>query len=75
MNRNELALIEQIRPTNQQLSRLLQEHEGYESRLASLARQRWRSAEDYAEEQRLKRLKLAGRDRIQEILSAHRVGS
>jgi uncharacterized protein YdcH (DUF465 family) len=75
MNQSELDLIASIRPDHDELARLLAAHEDYESRLAALAGQKWRSAEEYAEEQRLKREKLAGRDRIQRILAEHRISA
>ncbi len=75
MNQADLDLIKAICSTQPELARLFADHEKFESRLAAIARQRWRSAEDYAEEQRLKRSKLAGRDRMERILAQHRLSA
>ncbi len=75
MQQCDLDLIDSIRPTHRELDRLLADHRDYERRLSELARQRWRSTDDYAEEQLLKRKKLAGRDRIHEILAQHRLSA
>lgn len=72
MNDRDLALIERLIPDNAELSRLLSKHEEYEARLRVINRQKWRTPEEYVEEKKLKQLKLAGRDRMETILSAHR---
>ncbi len=72
MNDRDLALIERLIPDNAELSRLLSKHEEYEARLRVISKQKWRTPEEYVEEKKLKRLKLAGRDRMELILAAHR---
>ena len=72
MNDSDLALIERLVPDNAELSHLLGKHEEYEARLQVISRQKWRTPEDYVEEKKLKQLKLAGRDRMESILAAHR---
>ena len=72
MNDSDLVLIERLIPDNAELSHLLSKHQEYEARLRVISRQKWRTSEEYVEEKRLKRLKLAGRDRMESILAEHR---
>lgn len=72
MNDRDLALIERLVPDNVELSRLVSKHKEYEARLEVICRQKWRTPEEYVEEKKLKRLKLAGRDRMETILALHR---
>ncbi len=72
MNTTDLVLVEDLVPSCPELSRLLQEHREYERELEFMARRKWLSATEQAERQRLKRLKLRGRDRIESIIAPHR---
>lgn len=72
MERHDLDLIERLAPDYPELVQLMEKHRDYERSLAPLAVARWLSQEEEAEERRLKRLKLVGRDRIESILTAHR---
>lgn len=72
MERQDLALIDRLEPEHPELAQLMERHRGYERELAPLSHARWLSSAEEAEQRRLKRLKLVGRDRIESILSAHR---
>lgn len=50
-----------------EFERLRREHVKLEAKLSELEAQRWLSASDEAEVKRLKRLKLAKKDRMQEL--------
>ncbi|MEE2827669.1 MAG: DUF465 domain-containing protein [Myxococcota bacterium] len=69
MTESELALITRLSDTNPELRRLYSRHCEYEERLDELKRSRWQSPEEYAETKKLKRAKLAGRDRMASILA------
>ena len=72
MNHDDLTLIRHLLPAHPELERLVQKHDGYEERLARMVSRRWQSPSEQAEMKQLKRLKLAGRDRIASILAEHR---
>jgi len=72
MERHDLDLIDRLVPEHPELVRLMEQHRHLERSLAPLAEARWLSPAEEAEERRLKRLKLVGRDRIEAILTAHR---
>jgi uncharacterized protein len=72
MNERDLLLIERLIPQDPELNRLVSKHEGYEARLQVISQKKWQTPEEYIEEKQLKRLKLAGRDRIASILARHR---
>ncbi len=72
MNTSDLVIIQGLAPGNPELARLVQKHQDYERELEFMARRRWLSATEQADRQRLKRLKLRGRDRIESIIAPHR---
>ncbi len=72
MNNDDLVLIRHLLPAHRELERLVHKHGGYEERLARMVARRWQSPSELAEMKQLKRLKLAGRDRIASILAEHR---
>lgn len=72
MEAQELNLITQLSSSNSELRHLVMRHAGMEEDLARLERIRFPSEAERREIQKLKRLKLRGKDRMQEILSAHR---
>jgi uncharacterized protein YdcH (DUF465 family) len=51
--------------------RLVEKHQEYDDRLATLRAQRWLSEVDKLEEVKLKKLKLAVKDEIEAILRRH----
>ena len=70
MNESDVKRIQSLSSTNPELKRLYSKHCEYERRLTEIKRGKWRSPEEYAEEQELKRRKLAGRDRMASIIAA-----
>ncbi len=68
MEDREKARIEALLPEDAELSRLWREHQEFEDRISAMEGRAWLSADESAECNRLKKLKLAGRDRIAEIL-------
>jgi hypothetical protein len=74
MDKQDLQLIEQLLPENEELASLWREHRELETQLDALGQRVYLSPAEQAEAKRLKKVKLAGRDRIEEILAAHRQG-
>ncbi len=72
MNQRDKELLNSLKTTHPELQRLCTKHEEYEQKLDSLKRVRWSSPAEEAESRKLKRLKLAGRDRMASILAEHR---
>lgn len=72
MEASDNALLEKLLPTNDDLRKLWDEHLELERQLEVFNRKPRLTAEDEMEEKRLKKIKLAGRDRIEAILDAHR---
>ena len=75
MNADERALIERLVPGNAELAQLWKEHEQLEAELAQLRDRRFPTPEEDLREREIRKRKLAGRDRIQVILRAHRAES
>lgn len=69
MEATEVALINSLVGTHDELRHLYGKHQDYERELAGLEKIRFPSEADRREINRLKRLKLRGKDRIQSILS------
>ncbi len=72
MEQRETELLERLLPTHEELSRLWHEHLELEKQLDDLGNRVYLSAEEQMEVQRLKKVKLAGRDRIESILASYR---
>lgn len=72
MEHSDLKLIEQLMKQDAELERLWSEHLDFERRLEEMNRKPYLTSEEQVEQARLKKLKLAGRDRIEAILAAHR---
>jgi uncharacterized protein YdcH (DUF465 family) len=66
------AVIEQIKQENAEFCRLLAEHQGYETQLASYNEMRYLTSEQEVDRKRLQKLKLAGKDRILAILGEYK---
>jgi uncharacterized protein YdcH (DUF465 family) len=71
MESSELELIHRLSAKNDELRHLFSQHQKYESQLTSMT-VRHPSESESREIARVKRLKLRGKDRIQQILAAHR---
>ena len=59
-------------PGNEELRGLMGEHRVYETRLEEFNKRVYLSDQEQVERKRLQKLKLAGRDRIEQILAEHR---
>lgn len=69
MEAGEIELINRLSPNHPELKYLVQRHQGFEKELGRLERIRFPSEAERREINKLKRLKLRGKDRIQEILT------
>ncbi len=74
MDANELKLLESLLPENEELNQLWEEHKMLNQKLDAMANQAYFTAEEQVERKQMQKRKLAGRDRMAAILSAHRVG-
>ena len=72
MENKDLELIQRLLDSDQELARLWHEHQELEARLEALGQRPYLSPEDQVEVKRLKKLKLAGRDRMEAILVRYR---
>ncbi|MCP4869970.1 MAG: DUF465 domain-containing protein [Proteobacteria bacterium] len=72
MNEHDKSMIDSLSTTHPELMRLRTKHEEYEEQLRAISSKRWRSKGETLQEQKLKRLKLQGRDRMASILAKHR---
>ena len=72
MEKRDQELIDQLLPENQELQELVKEHKEFESQLGEFSKRLYLSDEENREKKRIQKLKLAGRDRIEQILKDHR---
>jgi hypothetical protein len=72
MEPRDVALIERLLPSQPELRRLWEEHLRLDRELEELHRLRFRTEEEEARRQEIRKTKLAGRDRIEAILREHR---
>lgn len=72
MEKSDLELIKSLMEENGELRVLMEEHGELEEQLVVIRHKRYLTAEDEVEKKTLQKLKLAGRDKIEEILSEHR---
>jgi hypothetical protein len=75
MERQDLDLIEKYSPVDEELRRHIEDHHRYEEILENLSKRAHLSPEEELEEKRVKKLKLKGRDRIEQILSKYRTSA
>jgi hypothetical protein len=59
-------------PGNEELRRLMGEHRDYEAQLDEFNKRVYLNDQEQVERKRLQKLKLAGRDRIEQILAEYR---
>lgn len=71
METQELDLIARLTPTHDELRHLMHQHQGYEQQLTRLESVHYPSEAERREINRIKRLKLRGKDKIRAILSQH----
>ncbi|MBI4643736.1 MAG: DUF465 domain-containing protein [Deltaproteobacteria bacterium] len=72
MERQDLEIIAEWKERDPELKRYLDEHEGFERRLEEFNRRPYLTAAESMERKRLQKLKLAGRDKIEQILAKYR---
>ena len=72
MEKIDLDLIEQHRKGNYQLDRLTKDHQALEAEIEALEKTKGLSAEDEKKLHNLKKVKLEGRDQLEEILKTLR---
>ena len=72
MERNDLELISKWVDHDPELKRRLEEHEDFERRLDEFNRRPYLTTEETMERKRLQKMKLAGRDKIEQILAKYR---
>ena len=68
MDPRELRRLESMTAQHPEIEELLAQHRAFELELDEFASRRWLTPTERADEARLKRLKLAGRDRMQQLL-------
>ena len=72
MELHDLKLIEQLMDRDPELKKHVEEHREYEKRLEEFNRRPYLTSMETMERKRLQKLKLAGRDRIEQILAQYR---
>jgi uncharacterized protein YdcH (DUF465 family) len=72
MEERDLALIKTWIHQDVELKQRMEEHEDYERRLEEFNRRPYLTSEETLERKRLQKLKLAGRDKIEQILAKYR---
>ena len=72
MEKSDLEIIGEMRQRDPELQRYLEEHREFERRLEEFNRRPYLTAAETMERKRLQKLKLAGRDKIEQILAKYR---
>ena len=72
MEKNDLDLIAQWEDRYPELKRYLEEHREFERVLDELNKRPYLTAQETMERRRIQKLKLAGRDKIEQILAKYR---
>jgi uncharacterized protein YdcH (DUF465 family) len=72
MERDDQELIDQLLDRDPELKKHVEEHREYEKLLEEFNRRPYLTVAETMERKRLQKLKLAGRDRIEQILAQHR---
>ncbi len=72
MEETELQMIRRLIPKNKELKKLWDEHLEYEEKLEQLNKRRYLSTEEEIRLKEIQKLKLRGKDRIEEILRSYR---
>ena len=72
MEKRDEELIDRLIPENEELRKLVKEHKEFESQLEELKKRLYLSDEENREKRRIQKVKLAGRDRIEQILRDYR---
>lgn len=72
MERHDLEIIAEWKERDTELKRFLDEHDEFERRLEEFNRRPYLTTAESVERKRLQKLKLAGRDKIEQILAKYR---
>ena len=72
MEQQDIAIINRLVNENEEMARLWAEHQELEVKLENMENKMYLTAEEQVEVTRLKKVKLAGRDRIEAILAEHK---
>jgi uncharacterized protein YdcH (DUF465 family) len=72
METRDLELIQKHISNDSELKKCMEEHEGFERKLAEFNRLVYLTADEEIERKKIQKLKLAGRDRIEAILAKYR---
>jgi uncharacterized protein YdcH (DUF465 family) len=72
MEKSDQELIDQLVDRDPELKKYVEEHRDYEKLLEEFNRRPYLTAAETMERKRLQKLKLAGRDRIEQILAQYR---
>jgi uncharacterized protein YdcH (DUF465 family) len=72
MDANDEVLIAKLIVQDPELKQLVEAHRDFETRLDEMNRRPYLSAEEDMDRKRLRKAKLAGKDKIERILAAHR---
>ncbi len=72
MDKHDIDLIEKLLFENQELAALWREHQQLDMQLDAMGQRSYLSPQDEQEVKKLKKVKLAGRDRIEAILAQFR---
>ena len=72
MEREDLELLQQLTDRDPELKKFWDEHLAYERQLEGFNRRPYLTAAETMERKRLQKLKLAGRDRMEQILAKYR---
>jgi uncharacterized protein YdcH (DUF465 family) len=71
MNSQEQEVKEQLMATDENFARLAREHSGYDTILKDLASRSHLTEDEQIEEHRIKKLKLALKDQMEDIIHRH----
>ena len=72
MEKRDLELVQKYIASDPELKRYMDEHEEFERRLVELGRHTYLTPEEEMERKKIQKLKLAGRDRIEVIMTKYR---
>lgn len=74
MNKDKMELIESLKKENKEFSQLMNEHKEFEERLEELNKLKYLTPEQEIEKKKIQKLKLKGKDRMNEIITSFRSG-
>jgi uncharacterized protein len=75
MNKDEMELIESLKKESKEFSQLMKEHKEFEERLEELNKLKYLTPEQEVEKKKIQKLKLKGKDRMNEIITSFRSGN